>query len=87
MVFPAYSELENRTPERFAEVSKLSFTLDAISYTIVSILGVLLFGELLKEDIMDNMAQRDGMLSPILRTLFTIVLVLTLPFIFQATKL
>lgn len=87
MVYPAYSELENRTPERFAAVSKLSFTLDAISYAAVSILGVLLFGELLKEDIMDNMAQRDGKLSPIIRTLFTIVLVLTLPFIFQATKL
>ncbi len=86
IVFPAYNELEGRSDKKFSSASIMSFTIDAVCYTLVSMLGILLFGEHLKEDLMDNLATRGGFLSPILRIFFSVILILNVPFMFYATK-
>ncbi len=86
IVFPAYNELSGRSDKKFAAASIMSFSIDAVCYTLVSLLGILLFGEHLKEDLMDNLATREGFLSPILRIFFSVILILNVPFMFYATK-
>jgi len=85
-VFPAYSELKQRSNSRFALSSMLSFSIDATVYIVLSFSTVLLFGTHLKEDMLDNMVQLGGFLSPILRVLFSLLLILDIPFMFFATK-
>lgn len=66
--------------------SIMSFSIDATVYIWLSLAAIFLFGPHLKEDMLDNMVQLGGVISPMLRILFSLILVLDIPFMFFATK-
>ena len=86
IVLPAYSELKDKSNSRFAMASIMSFSIDATVYIWLSLAAIFLFGPHLKEDMLDNMVQLGGVISPVLRILFSLILVLDIPFMFFATK-
>ena len=86
MVMPAFSEMKRKSNARFGISSFISISLVALIFIAVAILGVYLFGESLTEDILTNMAQRKGSLSAILRSVFSVVLLLNVQFMFFAAK-
>ena len=86
IVLPAYSELKDKSNSRFAMASIMSFSIDATVYIWLSLAAIFLFGTHLKEDMLDNMVQLGGVISPVLRILFSLILVLDIPFMFFATK-
>ena len=86
MVFPAYTELENRTPSRFAYSSAISIVIYTIALISTGIVCVLLFGRDLKPDLLDNVATRKSGLSIVLRIIYCLVLLFHLPYIFFTVK-
>ena len=87
LVFPAFSELKNRSNARFAYSSILSVIIETVAYMATALLAILLFGtQGIKPDMLDNMAERPGSMSVILRFVFCILLIFDVPFLFFATK-
>lgn len=60
MVFPTYAELENRSTSRYAWVSASSNGIYTLIYSIIGVLGTLVFGNALETNFLENMAIRDG---------------------------
>ena len=86
MVFPAYSELEQRSNARFAQVSLLSLLMYTFALISTGVISVLLFGKSLKADLLDNVAVRTGVVSIFIRTVYCFILVFHLPYIFFSVK-
>ena len=61
LVFPAFTELKNRSNERFAISSILSVVIETVAYMATAFIAILLFGvNGIKPDMLDNMAERPG---------------------------
>ena len=86
MVFPAYVELENRSNARFSWVSINCIVIYTIAIITTGIISVLLFGKSLRPDLLDNLASRKSGVSIFLRTVYCIILVFHLPYIFFTLK-
>ena len=87
LVFPAYVELKNRNEARFAKSSLWSIIIETMTYMVTGFTAILMFGPNdIKPDILENMAQRDGMLSVLIRVIFCLLLIFDVPFLFFATK-
>ena len=87
LVFPAYVELKNRNSARFAKSSLWSIIFETMTYLITGFTAILMFGPNdIKPDMLENMAQRDGMLSVVIRLVFCLLLIFDVPFLFFATK-
>lgn len=87
LVFPAYTELQNRTNFRFGQASIQSILIETFMYISIGVIAVLMFGpENVKQDMLENMALRGGAISLSIRGIFCLVLIFDIPFIFFATK-
>ena len=87
MVFPAYTELRNRSNFRFAQASIQSILIETFMYVAIGLIAILMFGpDAVKPDILENMALRDGAISLSIRGIFCLVLIFDIPFIFFVTK-
>ena len=87
LVFPAYTELQNRTNFRFGQASIQSILIETFMYISIGVIAVLMFGpENVKQDMLENMALRSGAISLSIRGIFCLVLIFDIPFIFFATK-
>ena len=87
LVFPAYTELRNRSNFRFAQASIQSILIETFMYVAIGMMAILMFGpDEVKPDILENMALRSGAISLSIRGIFCLVLILDIPFIFFATK-
>ena len=86
MVFPAYSELENRSNKRFACSSLVSIVIYTVALVSTGTVSVFLFGKELKPDLLDNLATRPSGVSVFLRTVYCLILIFHLPYIFFTVK-
>ena len=87
LVYPAYSELQDRTNQRFNKASAFSHTFEAVSYSLVGFIAILMFApDVIKPDMLENMAKHTGVISVLIRLIFMLLLILDIPFIFYATK-
>ena len=86
MVFPAYVELENRTNERFSWVSINCIVIYTLAIVTTGIISVLLFGKSLRPDLLDSLATKKSGVSIFLRTVYCIILLFHLPYIFFTLK-
>ena len=87
MVFNAYSELQNRSNERFAESSGYSILMATSVYSISAVLAILMFApDDLKPNILDNVSTHSGSIVFILRLVFVLLLIFDIPFLYYATK-
>ena len=87
LVFPAYTELQNRTNFRFGQASIQSILIETIMYIAIGLTAILMFGpDNVKQDMLENMALRGGAISLSIRGIFCLVLIFDIPFIFFATK-
>ena len=86
-VFPAFTELKNRSNERFAKASIVSVVIETAAYLLIGLTAILMFGpDQLKPDVLDNLATRPGTLSIAIRLVFCLLLIFDVPFLFFATK-
>ena len=86
MVFPAYTELENRSNERFACSSLTSIIIYTVALLSTGTISVFLFGKDIKPDLLDNLADRPSGVSVFLRTVYCFILLFHLPYIFFTVK-
>ena len=86
IVFPAYSSLSDRTTARFACSTIITNAFCGIIYVTLGILCLFLFGEDVEPDILKNMATRSGWSSFVLRTIFCLLLLVHIPYIFHPLK-
>ena len=86
MVLPAYSELENRSTERFSKVSIVSSTLYTIAFLSLGLVGVLMFGSDIDSDFLINLSHRHNPVSVICRASYILVLMFHIPYFFFAVK-
>ena len=86
MVFPAYTELDNRSNSRFAWSSAISIVIYTVALISTGIVSVLLFGKELKPDLLDNVATRKSGVSIFLRCVYCLILLFHLPYIFFTVK-
>ena len=86
MVLPAYSELEKRSNERFAQASIIATSIYTTAFLAVGICGLLLFGSELDADFLLNLATRDGAVSVFCRSSFCFVLMFHVPYYFFLVK-
>ena len=86
MVFPAYSELDHRSPSRFAWASFWSLVIYSFALIVTGVTCSLLFGKEIKPDLLQNMVGRPGGASVIIRCVYCFILVFHLPFIFFTLK-
>ena len=86
IVFPCYSELENRSNWRFEQASLWGLLIYTTAMIVTGITGVLLFGAEVKSDLLLNIGEKAGGLSIFIRIIYCIILVFHLPYIFFALK-
>ena len=86
MVFPAFSEMHNKTNDRFAVASFLSIVIYTVAVVGTVLIAILLFGKNLKPDLLENIARRAGGLSVFIRLVYCLLLLFHLPFIFFTVK-
>ena len=86
MVFPAYTELEDRSNDRFAWSSAISILIYTTALISTGLVSVFLFGKELKPDLLDNVATRKSGVSIFLRTVYCLILMFHLPYIFFTVK-
>lgn len=86
IVFPAYSSLNERTTSRFGCAAIITNTICAIVYLSLGITCLFLFGADLKKDVLQNMATRSGWPSFMLRSVFCLILLAHIPYIFHPMK-
>ena len=55
MIFPAYAELENRNKTRFAWTTLWVILIYSVALIATAVIAVLLFGEKLEPDLLENM--------------------------------
>lgn len=86
MVFPAFVELEKRTTERFTQASFIQSVILYISYIVVSVICVLLFGAETSNDLLVDVSKRPGAVSILIRMAYCILLFGHIPYFFFAVK-
>jgi len=87
MVFPAYSEMKNRSNSRFSEASASSIVMQTIFYICIGFAGVLMLGPNdINEDFLKHIANRPGAVSVALRFLFCLLIILDMPFMYISVK-
>ena len=86
MVLPAYSELEKRSNERFAQASMIATGIYSAAFLAVGICGALLFGAGLYSDFLLNLAEHSGGISVFCRSSFCFVLMFHIPYYFFLVK-
>lgn len=86
IVFPAYSSLENRSTARFGCSAIVTNALCALIYLSLGITCLFLFGEDIEPDVIKNMATRSGTSSFVLRTIFCLLLLVHIPYVFHPLK-
>lgn len=86
MVLPAFTELKERSNERFAMVSMISASLYSIAFLTLGITGVLMFGDKVKSDFLLNLSERHGSISVFCRASYIFVLMFHIPYYFFAVK-
>ena len=86
MVFPAYSELENRSNRRFLTASMWSLVIYTVALISTGIISVLLFGKTIKTDLLANIGAKASGLSIFIRIIYCFILLFHLPYIFFALK-
>jgi len=86
MVFPAYTELENRSNSRFLVSSMWSLIIYTTAMISTGIIAVLLFGKTVKTDLLENIGARSSGLSIFIRIIYCLILLFHLPYIFFALK-
>ena len=85
-VFPAFVELEKRSNFRFQISSALALTVCGIAYMSMGLICVSMFGEEIKSDVLLNFGDRAGVISISIRMIFSVLLLIHIPFIFMPTK-
>ena len=86
MIFPAYSELENRNIARFSLVSLWMTLIYTIALLSIATIAVLLFGGSLEPDMLENLVARPGRLSVFMRTVYCLILLLHVQYYSFAIK-
>ena len=86
MVFPAYVELENRSNWRFENASLLALSISTIAYVVTGLTGALLFGSTITPDLLTNIGSKSTGLSIFVRTIYVLLLLFHLPYIFFTVK-
>ena len=86
MIFPSYSELEQRSTDRFASASIWSTLMNNVAFVVTGVAGLLIFGRSTSPDILENIATRPGQISLAIRVLYILVLLFHIPYILFATK-
>jgi amino acid permease len=86
IVFPAYSSLQDRSTSRFATSALLTNSICAAIYLLLSIISLLLFGDSVEANIIRNMATRPGRASFCLRSVFCLLLLSHIPYVFHPLK-
>ena len=86
MVFPAYAELENRSTVRFAWTTFYMGLIYTTALVSTAIIAVLLFGNKLEPDLLENLVMRSGKVSVFMRIAYSFILLLHLQYYFFAIK-
>ena len=86
MVLPAFTELEKRSNDRFAQASLIATGIYSTAFLAVGICGALLFGSSLHSDFLLNLAERTGAISVFCRCSFCFVLMFHIPYYFFLVK-
>ena len=86
MVFPAYVELENRSNWRFEKASLLSLSIYTTVLVVTGLTGALLFGSTITPDLLTNLGSESTRLSIFVRTIYVLLLLFHLPYIFFTVK-
>jgi len=79
--------MKNRSNTRFSYASIWSILVETFAYIFIGIVAILMFGpEDIKPDMLENLAERPGAFSLLIRAIFCLLLIFDIPFIFYATK-
>ena len=85
-VFPAYAQLEKKSTARFAKASAMTIGICLLSYTLLGVLCLLMFGAQLKSSFLRNMSEKPGYSSLCIRLVFAGLLLVHIPYIFLPAK-
>ena len=86
IVFPAYSEMKEKSNWSFEQASLLGLSIYTVAIVATGFTGVLLFGASTKSDLLLNMGEKAGGLSIFIRVIYCLILLFHLPYIFFALK-
>jgi amino acid permease len=86
MTFPTYSELENRSFERYSKASCISTLLYTSVFIFTGVVAMLLFGSDIEADFLVNLADREGNVSVFCRVSYCVVLAFHIPYFFFSSK-
>jgi len=86
MVFPAYSELQNKSNWRMEQVSFYALIIYSMAVIVTGLVGAMMYGSSIDADLLINLGSSKSGLSIFLRVLYSIILFCHLPFFFFVMK-
>jgi len=85
-VLPAFTELEQRSNDRFEKASLISTVMYTFSYIVCAFSGVIMFGDAVDPNFLMNVSSLSGSMSVFCRTSYCFVLMFHIPYFFFTIK-